>query len=59
MKAEEKLILIRTILNNYYECVDTEAGYKAGIIDAICCVACYEEKDVIAYDFIENKEEER
>ena len=50
MRAEEKLILIRTILNNYYECVDTEADYKAGIIDAICCVAYYEdheEKDVI------------
>lgn len=50
MKAEEKLILIRTILNGYYECVDAEEGYKAGIIDAICCVACYEEyeeKDVI------------
>ena len=42
--------MIRTILNNYYECVDAEEGYKSGIIDAICCVACYEdyeEKDVI------------
>ena len=50
MRTEEKLILIRTILNNYYECVDAEEGYKEGIIDAIWCVACYEEyeeKDVI------------
>lgn len=50
MKAEEKLILIRIILSNYYECVGAEEGYKEGIIDAIWCVACYEdyeEKDVI------------
>lgn len=45
MRAEEKLQLIDEILGCYYECTDSEIGYKDGMIDAINTILNFDKEE--------------
>lgn len=45
MKAEEKLLLIGSLLHDYYDCIEKEVGYKDGIIDAIDIIICFDKEE--------------
>lgn len=54
MKAEEKLLLIGSLLQDYYDCIEKEVGYKDGIINAIDTII-YFDRAIIRFEEEEGK----